>query len=331
MIVAPVASASDKVTGLATEKIWLPEGDWIEWPTEKHLHGPLTTERSFTIAEVPVYLRNGAIVPMEPPMRSTGEKPVDPLIVNLWPLASGAQSSYEVYEDSGKSVEYKHGVFTKTPIVAAQKGDELRVEIGPVKGHYAGMLERRGYELRLPADWPPASVKVNGLAVHYAMSTTDWGWRYEGNTLTTIIPVAARSVHEQVTIVVERQAGLASRRSELDGFAGAMTRLRGAYDAMHQTWPVSDPPDELVDVMQAGDRLGYHPERIVEEIAHFHQAVPIAQLSIDEIAKDFTARTNAYAERMSKENWRPPDMDAQKQRRIDAMARAVRLVNEAAK
>ena len=89
------------------------------------------------------------------------------------------------------------------------------------------MLEKRGYELRLPADWPPASVKVNGLAVPHAVGTKQ-GWRYEGNTLTTIIPIAAHNVHENVTIVVEREAGLGASRGELDGFAGAMTRLRGA-------------------------------------------------------------------------------------------------------
>ena len=27
------------------------------------------------------------------------------------------------------------------------------------------MLKARGYELRLPADWPPASVTVNGKSV----------------------------------------------------------------------------------------------------------------------------------------------------------------------
>ena len=330
MIVAPVASAGDKVTGLATEKIWLPEGDWIEWPTGKHLKGPLTSERSFTIAEVPVYLRAGAIVPMEPPMRYTGEKPVDPLIVNLWPMTSGTTSSYEVYEDSGKSVDYKHGEFTKTPISAKQTGEELRVEIGPVKGHYAGMLDKRGYELRLPADWPPASVKVNGVAVSHASGAKP-GWRYEGNTLTTIIPVPTHSVHDQVTIVVVRDAALGAKRAELDGFAGAMTRLRGAYDAMHQTWPVSDPPDELVDAMQAGDRLSYHPERALEEITHLHLALLLAQTAVDEIAKNFNTRMEDYAQRMSKENWRPADMDAQKQKRMDAMARAVKLLSEAEK
>ncbi len=36
MLAAPVTAPADKVTGLATEKVWLPEGDWIEWPTGKH-------------------------------------------------------------------------------------------------------------------------------------------------------------------------------------------------------------------------------------------------------------------------------------------------------
>ena len=46
-----------------------------------------------------------------------------------------------------------------------------------------------------------------------------------------------------MTIEVRRGGGLTARRGELDGFAGAMTRLRGAYDALNQTWPVPAPPD----------------------------------------------------------------------------------------
>ena len=72
------------------------------------------------------------------------------------------QHSYSVYEDSGISVDYQRGVFARTPIKATQTGDTLRVEIGPAEGSFPGMLKTRGYELRLPADWPPASVTVNG-------------------------------------------------------------------------------------------------------------------------------------------------------------------------
>ena len=230
-------------------------------------------ERSFSIDQIPVYLKAGAIVPMQPPMLYTGEKPVDPLIVNVWPLAPGASSSYSVYEDSGVSVEYQRGVFARTPIKATQTGDTLRVEIGPVEGSYPGMLQARSYELRLPADWPPASVTVNGAPVPQGGAGKP-GWTFEGNTLTTVIPMPACSVEEPVTIEVRRAAGLTARRGEIDGFAGTMTRLRGAYDALQQTSPVAAPPDPLIDAMQTGDRLGYHPETAVEEIAHLTPRCP---------------------------------------------------------
>ncbi len=336
MLAAPVTAPADKITGLATEKVWLPEGEWIEWPTGKHLSGPTSVERSFSIEQTPVYLRAGAIVPMQPPMLYTGEKPVDPLIVNVWPLAPGKSSSYSLYEDSGVSVQYQRGVFARTPIKATQTGETLRVEIGPVQGSYPGMLKTRGFELRLPADWPPASVTVNGAAVKHAGPTGksgQAGWSFEGNTLTTVIPVPSRSVAAKVTVEVHRAAGLTARRGELDGFAGAMTRLRGAYDAVNQLWPVTGPPDELVDAMQTGDRLGYHPERAAEEIAHFHEALPKAQAAVNAIDANFAERLEGYAKRLTASNWRPAgvDMKAQKQHRVDAMAKAKQQVAEAGK
>src|ERR1035437_9422274 len=204
MLAAPVVSASDKISGLASEKVWLPKGEWIEWPTGKHFTGPASVDRNFSIDQIPVYVRAGAIVPMQPPMLYTGQKPVDPLIVNVWPLASGGSNSYSVYEDSSVSVEYQRGVFARTPIKAAQTGDTLRVEIGPVQGSYPGMPLTRGYELRLPADWPPASVAVNGVAVKHAGPTGKGGWSFEGNTLTTVIPVSSLSIAVKVTVEVRR-------------------------------------------------------------------------------------------------------------------------------
>jgi alpha-glucosidase len=329
MIVAPVVTATEKVTGLATENVWLPQGEWIECATGKHLAGGQTYQRSFAIDQIPVYVKAGAIIPMQPPMQFTGQKPVDPLIVNVWPLQSGMASSYSVYEDSGNSVDYQHGTFTHLPIKATQKEDTLRVEIGPVEGSFPGMLRNRSYELRLPADWPPETITVNGAPIHKAGPTGKGGWSYEGNTLTTVIPVPASSVESRVMIEVRRAQGLTAKRSELDGFAGAMNRVRSAYDAMHETWPVSHPPDPLVDVMQSGDRLGYHPENIAEELAHFRDTLPQAQGAVDDVAKDFTQRMNDYARSMSATN-KPSDMDAQKQHRLDALSRAQKLTADAA-
>jgi alpha-glucosidase len=333
MLAAPVTAPADKTSGLTTEKVWLPKGEWIEWPTGKHITGPASVDRSFSIEQTPVYLRAGAIVPMQPPMRYTGEKPVDPLIVNVWPLAPGTTSSYSVYEDSGVSVEYQHGVFARTPVKATEAGDTLKVEIGAVEGGYPNMPKTRAYELRLPADWPPASVTVNGVAVKHAGPTGKGGWSFEGNTLTTVIPVPSGSVAAKVTVEVHRAAGLAARRPELDGFAGVMTRLRGAYDAMNRTQPIASPPDVLVDAMQTGDRLSYHPENAAAEFAHLREVLPKAQAALAEIGQGFGPRLDEYAKRIAHQDWVAAgiNIEAEKQLRHDAMARAQKLVYEASK
>jgi Domain of unknown function (DUF5110) len=338
MLVAPVATAADKITGLSSERVWLPKGEWIEWPTGKHFavssEAGASFPRNFLLEQVPVYVRAGAIVPMQPPMSYTGEKPVDPLIVNVWPLEPGSSSSYSVYEDSGAEAEYQRGVFARTPITATQSGDMLCVEIGPVQGSFAGMPAARGYELRLPADWPPDAVTVNGAEIKRAASPGDGGWTYVGNTLTTIIRVPPQGVAKKVTIEVRRAAGLTARRNELDGFAGSMTRLRAAYEALQRTAPLSAapftaPPDLLADVMQTGERIGYHPERAVEEIAHFHQVLPKAHEAVAGLDESFN---QGLAEMIESKSATMPatELEALKQRRIDSFHRAQKLVVEAA-
>lgn len=329
MLVAPVVKAADKVSGLSTESVWLPKGEWIERATGKHFTGPVAVERSFSIEQVPVYVKAGAIVPMQPPMEYTGEKPVDPLMVNVWPLEPGTASSYAVYEDSGVAEEYKQGVFARTPVKTEQKGDTLRVEIGPVEGSYAGMLKTRAFELRLPADWPPESVLVNGVAMHKGDATGKGGWHYEGNTLTTVIPVASQSVEKAVVIEVKRAAGMTARRAELDGFAGAMTRLRGAYDALYKTGPIAGPSDALIDPMQTGDRLSYFPERAAEEIARFHELLPKAKAAVEATGKDFDQKIEDYAAHFNRD-WQIQQLDIEAQKRVrrEAMARAEKLMGE---
>lgn len=329
MLVAPVVAPADKISGLARQSVWIPRGEWIEWPTGKHFTGPAKVDRDFSIDQVPVYLKAGAILPMQPPMLHTGEKPVDPLIVNVWPLESGTSNSYAVYEDSGNSVDYQRGVFALTPIKATQTGDTLTVELGPVEGTYPGMLTTRAYELRLPADWPPASVTVNGAAVTQADALGKGGWRFEGNTLTTVIPVESSSISEKMTIEVRRAAGLTAHRSELDGFAGTMTRLRQAYEAMNQTMPAGSPPDPLIDAMQTGNRIGYHPETITAELNHLRQVLPKAQAAVTAAGDGFAQRMDDYiASHSHDEVFRVANPAAEKQTRFDALTRAQRLLSD---
>jgi alpha-glucosidase len=300
MLVSPVTQPMDTHSLLASENVWIPDGEWFEWPTGKYLQGPASVKRSFSIEQIPVYVRAGAIVPMQPAMRYTGEKPVDPLIINVFPMKDGQKSTYTVYEDASQSEAYKRGVCAWTEIDSRQSGDDLDVDIQPVRGTYPGMVEERGYELRLPGDWPPESVTVDNQRLGFVREAGKTGWRYEGNTLTTVVNVPPVPVSAHLRIRVHRREELLARRSELDGFAGRMTRLRGAYDALNAAWPITWSPDSLIDAMQTGDRLSYHPEGVQPEIAHFQevyaQAITWIQAKIQEASgtdKDVTQRLRA--------------------------------------
>jgi alpha-glucosidase (family GH31 glycosyl hydrolase) len=268
MLVAPVVHPVDAGTGLATEHLWLPAGEWIEWSSGKHFQGPLQVDRSYAIDQLPVFLKAGSIVPMQPTMLYAGERAVDPLILSISPLADGQSSHYTVYEDSGHAEDYQRNIGTAwTDVTATQSGDELAVIVAPVRGGYPGMQSMRSYEVRLPADWPPASVTANGVSLQFTLDAKRPGWHFEGNTLTTIVPVAPADVHQATTIVVRRAPGSMSSRSLLDGFTGRMRRLREAYEALSADHPTTHAvPDDVTTAMQTGDRIGYHPETARSEI-----------------------------------------------------------------
>jgi len=267
MIVAPVTTPADEATGLASEDVWLPKGEWVEWMTGKKIAGPVTVKREFSIGQIPVYVRAGAVVPMMPKMEYTGEKPVDPLIATVMPMTDGAKSRYEVYEDSGKAEEYKDGMCSWTGIGAMRVGTKVVFARLPVKGTFPGMLTTRGLEIRLPGDWPPVSVKVNGKPVAYEKEAGLPGWRYDGSTLTTIVTVGSHPVTEMVSVVVDRSPALVAREAELDGFAGKMTRFYDAGDVVNHAGLSTYAPDSLIDLLQMGDRLTYAPDTAGVELA----------------------------------------------------------------
>jgi alpha-glucosidase (family GH31 glycosyl hydrolase) len=113
MLVAPVATPLDPDSMSAAKSVWLPEGEWIEWSTGVRLRGGKVERRSFALDEIPVYVKAGAIIPMQPPMDHVGGAPVDPLILTVFP---GGRGAARVYEDQGNSMGYQRGEYAVTRV-----------------------------------------------------------------------------------------------------------------------------------------------------------------------------------------------------------------------
>ncbi|HTS10849.1 MAG TPA: TIM-barrel domain-containing protein [Candidatus Limnocylindrales bacterium] len=269
MLVAPIVQAVAKDSQIAKRSVWLPKGDWIEWYKGTHLKGPASFDRSFSIGQVPVYVKAGSIVPMQPQMEYTREKPLDPLILTVFPSEDGRASSYRLYQDAGDTPGYKTGqdAWTKIRAASSESGATLSLAVSPIEGSYRGMQASRAYEVRLPGNWPPASVTVNGQAIPHGSKGQSWS--YDGNTLTTTIRTRTFPVSTGVNIVVKIKPELARQTSLLDGFAGKIARLRETYDILNRAWPEGWSPDQLIEAMQTGDRISYHPKTAFEELSKF--------------------------------------------------------------
>lgn len=280
MLIAPVTAPADPVTHLATKSIWLPKGSWIEWQTGKHFTGPVQISRSFSIGQTPVYVHPGAIIPMAPPMAYTGQKPVDPLILTIFPLDAGMKSSYTLYQDARDTNAYQDGQAAWTTIHAQQQIDVLTLRIDPVRGSYPGMQRTRSYEIRLPDDWPPSSVTLNGKALAYRAGEQGAGWNYKGDTLTTTIRTPEVRVDQPAVFRIALPDGSNARLPELDGFPGALERLHEASVVIDSTHPLAWRPDPLVDAMQTGDRITYHPNEAQQQLGAFQNELQAAQEAV---------------------------------------------------
>lgn len=62
------------------------------------------------LATLPLYVRAGAILPMDPVKQFTTEKSDAPLLFNVYP---GSNGEFELYEDDGTSFDYKAGKFAR--------------------------------------------------------------------------------------------------------------------------------------------------------------------------------------------------------------------------
>jgi alpha-glucosidase len=282
MVVAPITAPANRDTRLATRTVWVPPGTWIEWFSGAVLQGPAKVERAFTLGEIPVYVKAGAVIPMQPKMRSTSEKPVDPLILTVFPGADTGTT--RIYEDEGNTPGYTASAFAWTTVSHSHTPDGTeRVEVEPIQGSYPGMRPSRGYEVRLPLTLPPDSVTANGAAV---------AWHYDGPTLTTIVDVPSAAVTRRVEVVVKSPA---IPMALVDGMPGRLARLRSAMGILDTSWPNGWSPDVVIDAAQAGRRMTLRPATARQELEKLQHDMPAIVDAITKMGVDCTTEAAALA------------------------------------
>ena len=199
LLVAPVTKA-----GAAGRQVFLPPGEWIDYWSRQSFAGNRSIEYAAAPEIMPLFVKAGAIIAMQPATSYAEQKPVDPLTLDVYPAG---RSAADLYEDDGSSLDYQRGVFaiTRVNCDAAQAAIVIRVAAptGPFR------IASRAYEFRVHLDRAPRAVRIDGTLVSQAQQAdaaarpSAW-WQFDAALRTLVVATDPARKTLAVRVDVER-------------------------------------------------------------------------------------------------------------------------------
>jgi alpha-glucosidase/alpha-D-xyloside xylohydrolase len=156
MLVAPVYQK-----GATSRDVYLPAGDWYDWWTGAKTSGGRTVTRAVDLATMPIYVRAGAIIPVDPVRQYTSQPVTEPTTLRVY---SGANGRFTLYEDDGISQEYLRGRATWTRMTWDDRARQLTIEPGAPAGATSLPVSREFRVVDMPAG-TAKSVRYDGRRV----------------------------------------------------------------------------------------------------------------------------------------------------------------------
>ena len=168
-LVAPVyqATKSDEKGNDVRHNIYLPEGEWIDYFTgEKYSGECIINSFDAPLWKLPVFVKNGAIIPMANPNNNVSEINKNLRIYELYPSGT---SVFTEYDDDGVSEEYRLGAGVTTLIESTvDSKNKVTVTIYPSIGDFEGFVNNKSTEFRINVTEKPnkVSAEVQHLAIY---------------------------------------------------------------------------------------------------------------------------------------------------------------------
>jgi alpha-glucosidase len=112
-----------------------------------------------TLASLPVYVREGTILPMQPLVQSTMEKPDGPLTLRVYP---GEHCAGSLYQDDGETTSYQQGNFLRMNFTCDVTSNGLRLHISNHQGSYQPWWKTFSIEVYGWGSPSPVQISING-------------------------------------------------------------------------------------------------------------------------------------------------------------------------
>jgi len=128
ILVCPVLEPNAK-----SRYVYLPKGRWYHYWTNKVSEGGKEILADAGLDEIPLYIREGTVLPLNPVTQFVGEKPVDQLTIKVY-YGGESVNSY-LYEDSGDGYDYEKGIYNRKRFKTQSTPDSFKLSLKS-NGHY---------------------------------------------------------------------------------------------------------------------------------------------------------------------------------------------------
>ena len=159
LLVAPVVEK-----GATTRRLYLPRGQWIDFWTEHRIDGGREIDRAVDLATTPLYVRAGAVIPMGPVKQYTSEPATAPTTLVVYP---GADGTAPLYEDDGKSFEYRTGAWMRVAMRWQDATRRLTLSLAP--GSRMLPPASRRFDVRVAGSQVTKSIEFGGKPITVQM------------------------------------------------------------------------------------------------------------------------------------------------------------------
>jgi alpha-glucosidase/alpha-D-xyloside xylohydrolase len=139
VLVAPVVENEAN-----SRTLYLPHGTWYDFWTREQFDGGREITRHVDLATIPLYCRAGAIIPMGPVKQYVDEIVDIPLTLWIYP---GADGKFSLYEDDGKTFNYRNGEFTRVEM--SWNDGSRRIDLRLGKGSRMLGAQRRRFLVQI--------------------------------------------------------------------------------------------------------------------------------------------------------------------------------------
>lgn len=157
LLIAPVFTK-----GAVTRDVYLPAGVWYDWWTSEKIPGDQTIIRNVDLSTMPIYVRAGAIIPVDPVRQYTSEPVSQPTTLKVY---SGTSGESLLYDDDGVSQKYLSSDASLIHIVWDDKTKTITLEPG-VRPDIRNLNVRRKFKVELIPDGAIREINYEGNSVN---------------------------------------------------------------------------------------------------------------------------------------------------------------------